>query len=261
MARPKDEYQRGCTVCRSTLPRHERGGDHHSRGMCRKHYDEWKATKPLCKQGGCTVRIGLKAHDSRQGYCRLHDHLLLGEPHRKPEAIELTLNKFASQIAPRQTNERGCWLWEGRDNGKGYGVIGLGNHDWLAHRYSYGSFIGGHKPQLTLDHVCRVRNCVRPDHMMPMTRRRNTELEHKDTVDNLEIILADLLRIPDMEPRTLVWAMFKGLAVGRAQPGEPFGFGLDGQPFDHRPGPATYPLAKDLLRPLTVRDVKPEEVP
>lgn len=248
MARPKDRYQRGCSVCRSTLPRHERGGDHHSRGMCRKHYDQWKATKPFCKQAGCSARIGLTANDSRQGYCRQHDHLLLGEPHRKPAAIEMTLNKFVAQIA-RGTNDRGCWLWEGRDNGKGYGLISVGNHDWLAHRYSYGAFVGGHRPQLTtLDHVCRVRNCVRPDHMMPMTRLRNTELEHKDT-DDIDVILADLLRIPDMQPGTMLWAMLKGLAIGRAQPGGgPFGFGLDGQDFAHQPGPATYPPVNALLK-------------
>lgn len=228
------------------MPRHERGGNHHSRGMCRKHYDEWKLTKPLCREAGCTVRIGLKANDSRQGYCRMYDWLLLKEPHRKPEAIEKSLLKFVSQIS-RTTNDRGCWLWEGRDNGKGYGLISVGNHDWLAHRYSYGTFIGGHRPQLTLDHVCRIRNCVRPDHMMPMTRLRNTELEHKDT-NNLDVILCDLLRIPDMQPGTMLWALLKGLATGRAQPGKPFGFGLDGKPFEHQPGPAIYPAAKLLLK-------------
>lgn len=247
MARPKDKYKRGCLVCRSILPRHEPGGSHHAKGLCRKHYDEWKQTKPLCNEAGCTVRLGLKPNDSRQGYCRLHDWLLLGEPHRKPEAIELTLAKFVAQIA-RETNDRGCWLWQGRDNGKGYGLISVGNHDWLAHRYAYGSFIGGHKPQLTLDHVCRVRNCVRPDHMMPMTGARNAELEHRDNTENLDVILADLLRIPHMKPGTLLWAMLKGLATGRAQPRERFGFGLDGQDFGHRPAPAAYPAVKLLLK-------------
>jgi hypothetical protein len=83
--------------------------------------------------------------------------------------------------------------------------------------------------------------------MMPMTRLRNTELEHKD-VNNLDIILIDLLRIPDMQPGTMLWAMLHGLATGRARPGEPFGFGLDGQPFEHQPGPVTYPAVKLLLK-------------
>ncbi|WP_214853468.1 hypothetical protein [Arthrobacter sp. ISL-65] len=166
---------------------------------------------------------------------------------RKQAATERTLDKFVGQIAA-ETNERGCWLWAGRENTKGYGLISVGNHDWLAHRYSFGWFIGGHGSQLTLDHVCRVRRCVRPDHMMPMTGLRNTELEHRDTED-LVVILADLLKIPNMQPGTMLWATVKRLAVGRAQPGgEPFGYGLDGQTFEHDLGPALYPVAKNLLK-------------
>ncbi|MGY3382108.1 hypothetical protein ACVWYS_004131, partial [Arthrobacter sp. TE12231] len=66
---------------------------------------------------------------------------------------------------------------------------------------------------------------------------------------NLDIILADLVRIPDMQPGTMLWAMLKGLAIGRAQPGgEPFGFGLDGQDFAHQLGPAVYPPVNALLK-------------
>jgi hypothetical protein len=250
MGRPKARYTRFCMKCRSITTDRSQWGEHHSRGYCRKHYDEWKnddSKHPFCQQAGCTVRIGLRPHDSRQGFCRLHDWQLLGEPHRKPEAIERTREKFVASIAST-TNDRGCWLWEGRSNPKEYGLINVGNHDWLAHRYSYGSFVGGHRPQLTLDHVCRIRNCVRPDHLMPVTRLRNNALEHADT-DDLDTILRDLCLLPDMQPGTMLWAMVKGLAVGRAQPGgEPFPFGKDGQPFEHELGPAVYPSAKLLLK-------------
>jgi hypothetical protein len=187
---------------------------------------------------------------------------LLREPIRKPEAIERTLEKFLSGITPGRTGLDGlfgCWPWTGRRNkvasdrtgesGPGYGVISIGNHDWLAHRFSYGYFVGGHGTRLTLDHVCRNSLCVRPDHLMPMTQRRNSELEHRRALDDPESVLRDLAKIPHMEPKVMLWAMMKGLPVGRAEPGgEPFAYGLDGEPFEHQLGPAAYPAVTELLR-------------
>jgi len=192
----------------------------------------------------------------------MHEHLLLKEPARKPEAIARTLDKFVSEIAPRLSGLEGlfgCWPWAGRRNkvllrpngepAPGYGLISIGNHDWLAHRYSYGNFIGGHRNGLTLDHVCTNSLCVRPDHLMPMTQRRNSELEHRRALDDPDSVLRDLAKLPNMQPGTMLWAMTKGLPVGRGEPGaDPFGYGLDGQPFEHALGPAAYPAVTDLLR-------------
>lgn len=47
----------------------------------------------------------------------------------------------------------------------------------------------------------------------------------------------------------MLWAMLKGLPVGRGEPGgEPFAYGLDGEPFEHELGPAAYPAVTELLR-------------
>lgn len=244
MARPKARYQRGCIECLSTRPRAERK-PHKARGMCDTHYRAWKRTLPMCKHEECQVRLGLKPKDSRQGYCRRHDHLLLKEPHRTADAIEKTRNKFVSQIQGDPVN--GCWNWLGRMNGR-YPLINVGNHEWLAHRYSYGTFIGGHEPGLTLDHVCRSPLCVRPDHLMPMTLLSNTRKEHDGKDWTRDEIARALLLVPAMPMNVSMWAMMKGLPIGRAQPGEPFGFGLDGQPFESILGPAAYPSVIELAR-------------
>jgi hypothetical protein len=132
----------------------------------------------------------------------------------------------------------------------GYGLISIGNHDWLAHRYSYNNFVGGHRPKLTLDHVCRNSLCVRPDHLMPMTDRRNSELEHHRASDDPDAVLRDLAKIPSMQPGIVMWAMLKGLPVGRGKPGgEPFTYGLDGEAFEYELGPAAFPAVKKLFRP------------
>jgi hypothetical protein len=82
-----------------------------------------------------------------------------------------------------------------------------------------------------------------------MTQRRNSELEHRRALGDPESVLRDLAKIPHMEPRVMLWAIMKGLPVGRGEPGgEPFGYGLDGKPFEHNLGPAAYPTDTELLR-------------
>ncbi|WP_043434220.1 hypothetical protein [Arthrobacter sp. I3] len=224
-----------------------------------KHYRREQRKKPQCSADGCGAR--LQSGHSRQGYCRMHEPLLLKEPLRTPEAIGRTLDKFRSQILPARSGlDRlfGCWPWTGRRNKAspgfdgelrpGYGLISIGNNDWLAHRFSYGNFVGGHRSGLTLDHVCRSSLCVRPDHLMPMTQRRNSELEHRRAADDTEAVLVDLSKIPHMHPRVTLWAMLNGLPIGRAEPGgEPFAYGLDGQPVSNHPGPNAFPSVGDLF--------------
>lgn len=260
MARPKARYQRGCLVCISTLPRSAPKPVHYADGLCEKHYRQEHRKKPQCAASGCGAR--LKTGQSRQGYCRMHEHLLLKEPVRTPEAVARSRDKFLSAITPSRSGLDGlfgCWPWTGRRNKvsfdgdgqmrPGYGLISIGNHDWLAHRYSYGTFVGGHRAGLTLDHVCRNSLCVRPDHLMPMTQRRNSELEHRRASDDPEAVLRDLAKLPHMSMGTMGWAMLKGLPVGRAIPGgEPFAYGLDGLAFEHELGPARYPVVTEMFR-------------
>lgn len=67
-----------------------------------------------------------------------------------------------------------CWLWTGSDNGNGYGTFSWASGDVRkAHRVSY-EFLKGKIPDgLTLDHICRNRRCVNPDHLDPVSHREN----------------------------------------------------------------------------------------
>ncbi|WP_375791707.1 HNH endonuclease signature motif containing protein [Actinoplanes campanulatus] len=42
-----------------------------------------------------------------------------------------------------------------------------------AHRYSYESLIGPIPDGLTIDHLCRNRPCINPDHLEPVTQAEN----------------------------------------------------------------------------------------
>ena len=73
----------------------------------------------------------------------------------------------------------GCWLWTGETNNKGYGRISRGNNRYglrerfLAHRVSY-ELVNGQVPEdMDLDHLCRVRLCVNPSHLEPVSRSEN----------------------------------------------------------------------------------------
>ena len=67
----------------------------------------------------------------------------------------------------------GCWLWLRSKSPDGYGWASLGNRTYTAHRLVYR--LTGHAiPEgLVLDHLCRVRHCVNPAHLEPVTNREN----------------------------------------------------------------------------------------
>lgn len=68
----------------------------------------------------------------------------------------------------------GCWRWlGGQHQDTGYGTVSFGNRTRLAHRVAYELGIGPIPAGLDLGHLCRVRLCVNPYHLEPVTEREN----------------------------------------------------------------------------------------
>ena len=67
----------------------------------------------------------------------------------------------------------GCWLWLGCFSDTGYGSLYYAGRNQNAHRLVYEHFIGPVPTGLHLDHLCRVRGCVNPEHLEPVTCREN----------------------------------------------------------------------------------------
>lgn len=69
-----------------------------------------------------------------------------------------------------------CWLWTGALSRKGYGHIsapGRRGGTLQVHVVVY-EFLYGPVPEgLELDHLCHVRNCVRPSHLEAVTHAVN----------------------------------------------------------------------------------------
>lgn len=66
-----------------------------------------------------------------------------------------------------------CWEWAVGLMGGGYGQFHFDGKPNYAHRWIYELVNGPVGSDLTLDHLCRNRKCVRPDHLEPVTRGEN----------------------------------------------------------------------------------------
>lgn len=109
-----------------------------ARSYCTLHYQRWKRTG----DPEATVRKG-------------------------PEAV-----RFWRKV----DKGAGCWRWRGAINvTSGYGVFqrGDGRGTVMAHRWAYESERGAIPAGLQIDHLCRTRRCVRPDHLEVVTQREN----------------------------------------------------------------------------------------
>lgn len=78
----------------------------------------------------------------------------------------------------RVTRTDTCWLWDNPME-SGYGQFWVGRKRdgtrtrALAHRVAWVIIHGDDPPGESLDHVCRVRHCVNPDHLDPVSVGEN----------------------------------------------------------------------------------------
>lgn len=109
-----------------------------TRGWCSKHYIRW-----------------LK-----------YDDVDAVRPHAEPEA-----ERFWRQVY--KTGD--CWNWLGARNVSGYGKFWtIDGRTVRPHRWAYEHEVGPIPDGLQLDHLCRNRGCVRPDHLEAVTSKVNT---------------------------------------------------------------------------------------
>lgn len=108
-----------------------------------------------------------------RGLCSKHYTRLVrnGDPMRVRDPLRLAPieEKFWSRVDFREE----CWLWTGSKNNIGYGMFQSTPGINVAHRWSW-AYFGNCLPKgLELDHLCRNRACVRPDHLEPVSHREN----------------------------------------------------------------------------------------
>lgn len=66
-----------------------------------------------------------------------------------------------------------CWLWTGYLDRGGYGTIRVPGKRFKVHRFAYEMLASRIPEGYEIDHLCRIRHCVNPEHLEPVTRKEN----------------------------------------------------------------------------------------
>lgn len=92
-----------------------------------------------------------------------------------PEDLRLLSNdewfRFHDQV---EITPWGCWYWRGRLDKDGYGIFTLRGKNRKAHRVCFSTYFDQVRLPGTIDHLCRVRYCINPDHLDLVSMGENT---------------------------------------------------------------------------------------
>lgn len=80
---------------------------------------------------------------------------------------------FRDRLATYADTPDACWLWPGKRKPDGYVRINWAGGLAYAHRLAYELLVGPIADGMQIDHLCRVRHCMNPRHMEPVTHQEN----------------------------------------------------------------------------------------
>lgn len=118
---------------------------------------------------GCGAPAPIARRTSAKGGVVRGQRLRFVSGHNKRRAPDL------SRFLPVEHGFRTpCWDWTGPKTRKGYGRIQVGGVHRQAHAVAYEATRGPIPAGFVLDHLCRNRGCIRPDHLEAVPVAVNT---------------------------------------------------------------------------------------
>ncbi len=92
------------------------------------------------------------------------------------------LDRFMAKV---EIQPGGCWLWTGARCEKGYALFqARARRSVKGHRWIWLMTREPIPSGLELDHLCRVRHCVNPEHLEPVTHRENVRRGNAPAAQN-----------------------------------------------------------------------------
>lgn len=85
---------------------------------------------------------------------------------------------ISERLATKYVIDGECWVFTGSTGTHGYGQMSLtlpGGRQTvsLAHRLAYEAWVGPIPGGMQIDHLCRRRLCINPEHLEAVTQRTN----------------------------------------------------------------------------------------
>lgn len=90
------------------------------------------------------------------------------------------LERFTKKIAEPFDVHNDCWIWTAAKDKDGYGRFQVGYRCTNAHRVAYELFVGPIPEGHHVDHMCKNKSCVRPDHLQVLTHFENSGQGRRD---------------------------------------------------------------------------------